>query len=122
MQRPFGKMVKRLSSKIMDNFNKEQYLIEAKKSAKRNMLFYVHLVGYFIVVALLSYNLYIVEGPYTNNIISLNLSVLVAWTVFIILHGLNIFKGRKIFKKSWEEKKIKKFLKEDEEVETKLWE
>lgn len=106
----------------MDNINKEQYLIEAKKSAKRNMLFYAHLVGYFIVVALLVYNLYIVEGPYTDNIISLNLSVLVAWTVFIIIHGLNIFRGKQIFKKSWEEKKIEAFLNEGDDVETKLWE
>lgn len=105
----------------MDN-KKEQYLIEAKKSAKRNMIFYVHLVGYFIVVALLLYNLYIVEGPYKNNIMSLNLSILFAWTVFIIIHGLTVFKGRKIFKKSWEEKKIEEFLNEDDEVETKLWE
>jgi hypothetical protein len=110
------------TGKTMNKTSKEQYLIEAKKSAKRHMIFYVHLVGYFIVVALLLYNLYIVEGPYKNNIISLNLSVLVAWTVFIILHGLAIFKGRKIFKASWEEKKIEEFLNEDDEVEMKLWE
>lgn len=106
----------------MDKSGKEKYLIEAKKSAKRNMLFYVHLVGYFIVVALLLYNLYIVEGPYENNIISLNLSILFAWTVFIIIHGVNVFRGKRIFKKSWEEKKIEEFLNEDDEVETKLWE
>lgn len=106
----------------MGNIDKKQYLIEAKKKAKRNMIFYVHLVGYFIVVALLLYNLYIVDGPYKNNIISLNLSVLVAWTVFIIMHGLNIFKGKQIFKKSWEDKRTAEFLNKEDEIERTMWE
>jgi uncharacterized membrane protein len=107
----------------MNNISKEQFLIEAKKRAKRNMIFYLHLVGYIVVVALLLYNLYIVAGPYKNNIISLNLSILVAWTIFIIIHGLNIFKGKQIYKKNWEDKKIEKFLKEEnEEVEMTFWE
>ena len=106
----------------MNDINKEQYLLETKKRAKRNMIFYLHLVGYFIVVALLLYNLYIVVGPYKNNIISLNLSILFAWTVFIVIHGVNVFKGKQIFKKSWEDKKTQEFLNEDDEVETKLWE
>ncbi len=101
--------------------DKKQYLIEAKKRARRIMIFYVHLLGYLIVVALLLYNLYIVDGVYKNNIISLNLSILVAWTVFIIIHGINIFKSKSIFNKSWEQRKIEEFAKE-EETEKKLWE
>lgn len=103
------------------NSDRKQQLIEAKNKAKRKWLFYLHLVGYFIVVALLLYNLYIVDGPYKNNIISLDLSVLVAWTVFISIHGLNVFKGKQIFKARWEEKKIERFLKEDD-VKTTFWE
>lgn len=103
--------------------NKEQFLIEAKKRAKKSMIFYVHLVGYIIFVSLILYNFYILEeGPYKNNIISLNLSILFAWTVFIIIHGINVFKGKQIFKKSWEDKKLEEFLSEDEEIETKMWE
>lgn len=101
--------------------DKKQYLIEAKKRARRTMIFYVHLIGYLVVVALLLYNLYIVEGVYKNNIISLNLSILVAWTVFIIMHGISIFKSKSIFNKSWEQRKIEKFARE-EETEKKLWE
>ncbi len=102
--------------------NQEEYrLVQAKKSVRRLKLFYIHLAGYIVVVALLSYNLYIVQGEYKNNIISLNLSVLVAWTVFICIHGWRVFKERKVFNKGWKDKKIQAFLNK-EDIETKMWE
>jgi len=104
------------------NIDKKQYLIESKKSARRIMIFYIHLVGYIVFVALLLYNLYIVEDYYKNSIISLNLSIIVAWSVFIIVHGLNVFKGKQIFKKDWEDRKTEAFLKNKDEIETTFWE
>ena len=106
------------------DIDQQQYLIDAKKKAKRKWLFYIHLAGYIIFVSFILYNLYIVEGPYKDNIISLNLSIIVAWTVFIVIQGLCIFGGKLIFKKSWEKKKIEDFLNKnnDEDDETKLWE
>jgi len=100
----------------------KQLFINAKKKVRRLRLFYIHLAGYIVFVALLLYNLYIVSGPYKNNIISLNLSIIGVWTVIIVIHGLNIFKGKQIFKKRWEDKKTEEFLKEKEEQETTLWE
>lgn len=100
--------------------NNQQYY-NAEKKVRKLKVFYLHLVGYFIGSALLLYNLYIVTGPYKNNIISLNLSILFVWTIFIIIHGLIVFKRRQIFKKSWEDKKTEQFLKEKEE-ETTFWE
>ena len=102
--------------------NEKEYLIKAKKRSRKIMLFYVHLIGYIVFVSLMVYNLYIVEEYYKNEIISLNLSVIVAWSVFIVIHGVVIFKGRQIFKKSWEDRKIDQFLKEKGEVDTGFWE
>ena len=99
----------------------KQQLRKAKDKVRKVKIFYIHLAGYIITVALLLYNLYIVVGPYKNNIISLNLSILVAWTVFIIIHGINVFKEKQIFRKSWEDKKTKDFLNNKEE-ETTFWE
>jgi len=83
----------------------------------------LHLALYIIVVSLISYNFYILEdGPYTSNITALNISVLVFWTAFISIHTWNVFKGKLLFKKSWEDKKIKNILTEDEKVETTFWE
>ena len=100
--------------------DKEHCILQAKKKVRLLKLFYSHLAAYIVFVALLCYNLYIVEGPYKNSIISLNLSIIVAWTVFIIIHGLNVFKEKQLFKKSWEERKLKEFSKED--TEKQLWE
>ncbi|MCT4628768.1 2TM domain-containing protein [Winogradskyella sp.] len=100
----------------------KQRLLRAKKHVRRSKLFYIHFAGYLIVVALLLYNLYIVEGAYKNTIISLNLSVLVLWTVAIVLHAWRVFKERKVFRKSWVEKKIASYLEKEEVEETKMWE
>ena len=105
-----------------EEIEKEQHLTEAKKRVKSVFLFYVHLTGYIVLVTLLLYNLYIVKGPYKNNIISLNLSVIVALSVFIIIHGLNVFKGKQIFKKSWEDRKTESFLQLKEEEKETFWE
>lgn len=105
----------------MNTNDKQQQLIKAKDKLRRIKIFYIHLAGYIVVVALLSYNLYIVAGPYKNNIISLNLSVIIAWTVFIIIQGLDAFKDKQLFGKRWKDKKIEQFLK-DKEEETTFWE
>lgn len=103
--------------------NYKQRLIAAKKHVRRIQIFYLHLVGYLIIVTLLSYNLYILEeGEYKKVITWLNLSTLVGWSIFIAIHAWSVFKGKLIFKKSWEEKKIKEYLKDQEEIEATFWE
>ncbi|WP_400079840.1 2TM domain-containing protein [Winogradskyella sp. R77965] len=105
------------------NIDEQRLLVKAKRKVRRVQIFYLHLAFYIIVVALLLFNLYIIEeGPYKNNIIALNLSILVAWTVFIIIHGLNVFKEKRIFKKSWEDKKVQEFLEKENDVKTTTWE
>ncbi|WP_296386428.1 2TM domain-containing protein [Winogradskyella sp.] len=105
------------------NKDEKQLFLNAEKKVKRIKMFYLHLVFYIIGVALISYNFYIIEeGEYTNNINALNTSTLVLWTVIIVIHAWTVFKGRIIFKKSWEDKKMEKFLDEDKESETKMWE
>ncbi|REG87280.1 2TM domain-containing protein [Winogradskyella sediminis] len=104
----------------MSDKEKEQ-LKKAINKVRKVKVFYLHLAGYIVGIGLLLYNLYIVAGPYKNNIISLNLSIIVAWSVFIVIHGLNVFKGKRLFNKRWEDKKIKKFLDKKDESTT-FWE
>ena len=104
--------------------DEEKRFVNAKNKVQRIKNFYLHLVLYIIVIALLLYNFYIIEGPYTSVITGLNISIMVFWTVFISIHAWSVFKGKLLFKKSWEDKKIEKFLKEKEKenVETTFWE
>ncbi|MCR8668512.1 2TM domain-containing protein [Aestuariibaculum sp. M13] len=95
-----------------DNRNQEAFL-KAEKKVYNLKVFYIHLVGYFILVALLVYNLYIMHGPYKDFFFWFDIIVLVAWTVFISIHGRHVFRGEIIFKKNWEERKIKEFLEKD---------
>tara|TARA_R110002050_G_scaffold53118_2_gene120785 strand:- start:10912 stop:11223 length:312 start_codon:yes stop_codon:yes gene_type:complete len=94
---------------------KNKSYLKAKEKVKNIQIFYIHLVGYIIVVMLLLYNLYIVAGVYKTFFIWFNISVMVAWTIFILVHGWCVFKGRRLFNKSWEERKMKAFIEKEEQ-------
>ncbi|MBV7267889.1 2TM domain-containing protein [Winogradskyella luteola] len=104
------------------NNNQKQLLIYAKSKVRKLQVFYLHLVLYTIILGLLLYNLYVIEeGEYKIAIIWLNLSTIATWSIFIAIHAWSVFKGRLLFKKSWEDRKIKEFIKV-EATEKKLWE
>lgn len=102
---------------------KDQY-IKAKERVRNIKIFYYHFVGYLILVALLLYNIYILDknNPHANFFTWFNSIIIVAWTIFIILHGRYALKGKTIFKKDWGDKKIKEFLENEAEEETTIWE
>lgn len=100
---------------------KDSY-IRAKEKLRNLKIFYVHLIGYFILIALLSYNLYILDETniYSDLFFKLIIIFMVSWTVFIAFHAWNVFKGRLFFKQSWEDKKLKEYM--DHDNNTNLWE
>jgi len=102
--------------------DKKELYIKAKNKVRNVKIFYYHLVGYFIVVALLSYNIYIIEetNEYADFFTWFNSVVMVAWTIFISIHGWNVFKGKLWFKESWEDKKIREFM--EAENDKTIWE
>lgn len=105
------------------NKDKEKQLSRAKDKLRRLKIFYIHLAFYCVVVALISLNFYVLEeGPYSANITALNITVLVLWTAFIGIHAWSTFKGRSLFNKRWEDKKIEKILKEEDKDKTTIWE
>ena len=100
--------------------NTEQKYIQARKKVKNLKIFYIHLIGYIILVVLLCYNLWIIEGPYKDFFTWFNTIMMISWTVFIGLHALHVFKGITFFSSSWEKKKLKEFM--NEENKTNKWE
>ncbi len=103
------------------NTQDDRRLQFAKAHVRRIRTFYWHLIFYCVAVALIALNFYVLEGPYTSIITGLNITVLVLWTAAISIHAWRIYKGRILFRKSWEDKKTKKFM-EEEKVETTIWE
>ena len=105
------------------SYSEEEKYLKVQRFLRRTRIFYLHLVGYFIVVALILLNLYILEdGPYKDTITALNLGILGAWTVFIIIHGVDVYRRRSLFKKTWEDRKTEAFLKKESTSQRKLWE
>lgn len=97
---------------MTSNINKQDSYKRAKDRVRKIMMFYIHLAGYVIVVALLLWNFYVIEegNIYKDNIMALNLITLVVWTIFILIHAIVVFRPKLIFKKSWEQKKMRKFI------------
>ncbi|TXG39157.1 2TM domain-containing protein [Seonamhaeicola maritimus] len=103
--------------------DKNKGYFKAKEKVRHIKMFYYHLVLFIVVLILLSINfLYLDENnPYSEFFILFNSIIIVVWTVVIILHGRWALKGKSIFKKGWEDQKMKEYL-EKEEEETTLWE
>jgi hypothetical protein len=102
---------------------KKQHYLRAKKKVRNIQLFYIHLAAYLLVVTFILINLYTIESEELKRTVTgVNVSSLILWAVFIALHGRRVFKGKILFKKSWEERKIHEILEENEEEETTLWE
>ncbi|WP_299522089.1 2TM domain-containing protein [Winogradskyella sp.] len=106
----------------MKTISKQEKYLKTQRILRRTRLFYIHLAGYILVVGLISLNFYILEeGPYKSTITALNLSILGTWTVFIIIHGIDVYRRRSLFKKTWEDKKIDEFIDKESKIEIKLW-
>jgi len=88
----------------------------AKEKVRHIKIFYIHLVGYIILVLLLSYNLFIIDenNKYADFFTWFNSIIMIAWTIFIILHGRFALKGKQFFKKSWEDRKLKEYMEKEE--------
>lgn len=103
--------------------NHKKRLVEAKKQVRKLQLFYIHLALYIIIVGLILFNFYIMEdGSHTKAIVWINTTTLIGWTIIIGIHWYRVFKGKLLFKKSWEDRKLKEYLKEDIEEEKTMWE
>jgi cation transport ATPase len=102
--------------------DEERYL-RAKEKVRHVKMFYIHLVVYIVITSFVLHNMFSIDADneYKETILWVNLSSLTFWTIFIFLHGWKIFKGRFLFKQSWEDKKIKEFMKEKENKTT-MWE
>ena len=108
---------------MTSQFSEKDRYLRAQRILKRRRIFMIHFAGYIVGIALIALNFYVLEeGPYKGTITALNLSIVGVWTVFIIIHGIDVYRKRSLNKLSWEEKKTEELLKKTEDHETQLWE
>ena len=99
--------------------NKLNKLIRAREKVKALKLFYFHLIIFLIGMPIILFLMFLVEdGEYKNFWLWLILTTGVCWCVALGIHAWSALGGRILFKKSWEDRKIREYLEEEEQ----LWE
>ncbi|WP_414470524.1 2TM domain-containing protein [Methanobacterium sp. ACI-7] len=89
----------------MDNLKYER----AKKRVEELKGFYGHLVSYIVVNAFLA-----IINFFTTPEFWWFLFIAFFWGIGLVSHALSVFMKRGIFSKEWEEKKIKKYMEEED--------
>ncbi|WP_343913920.1 2TM domain-containing protein [Aquimarina litoralis] len=109
-----------MNCNIMETSELNKRYEYAKKRVKEERIFYTHLGVYLVInviitAVILQFQEYIYDGYLVINLISSP----VLWGVFLLAHGLWVFRDRKLtknsftlslFSKKWEEKKIKELM------------
>ena len=95
----------------MDNRNKDQKYLRAKEHVEKLRKFYGNLTSYIFVISLLAFINY-----WTNDWDYMwFLWPAFGWGIGITFHAMSVFNLNPFFGRDWEERKIKEFMKEDEQ-------
>ena len=101
----------------MEDFNRESKYIRAKERVEELKKFYGNLTSYVIVITGLAILNYWVDGWRYMWF----LWAAFGWGIGLIFHAIRTFNLNPFFGKDWEDRKIKEFMKEDEQ-NPKRWE
>ncbi len=89
----------------------------AQKKVRALRSFYLHLIFYLMVLAIT-----VIFTPFSNRLVDENVyvwlvsTVFVTWVIALLIQGWCVLGGRILFKKSWEDRKIEEFMKEEEQT------
>ena len=81
-----------------------------KKRVNQLKGFYTSLIVYIVVIIFLAIVNYL-----TSPGIGWFLIVAFIWGIFVVAQGISVYRKRGLFSKEWEDKKIKEYMKQDEE-------
>jgi uncharacterized integral membrane protein len=95
----------------MEDKNKIDRYLEAKKQVSEIKGFYIHLLVYIIV------NLFIIFGIFSKvkfeEINFWMFSTAFFWGIGLFFHGFAVFGKNLVFNKEWEERKIREIMEKD---------
>ena len=102
------------------NYKKEDKYLRAKKRVKELKGFYIHLAIYLVINSFISVNK-IISNVYENgetfNEAFWDFGTFAGWIFWgigLAIHGFNVFGLPFLFGKDWEDRKIQKYMKEDD--------
>ncbi|MBT8274502.1 MAG: 2TM domain-containing protein [Bacteroidia bacterium] len=100
-----------------EKYTKKKKYVRAHKKVKALKNFYIHLCIFLIVnIINILLVLIILKDRNENFWIWMASTVLVTWSIVLIIEGWSIFGSHLLFKKSWEDRKIEEFMKEEEQI------
>jgi len=104
----------------MDNFDKENKYLRAKERVENIKKFYSNLLSYILVIGFLAGLNYYTDG-WRNPWF---LWAAFGWGIGIIFHALKVFQWNPFFNKDWEDRKIKEYMNDENDVKNKTqhWE
>ena len=119
-------------AKIMENTKYNKYE-KAVKHVKKIKGFHKHVLIYFIInIILIGIKripiLYVVNDNQNADQVFLDWmdinfwSTPILWGIGLIIHGLYVYRFKFSFFRTWEERKIKEFMKEESSKESSKWE
>lgn len=101
----------------MEQFNRESKYIRAKERVEELKKFYGNLTSYVVVITGLAIlNYWVNQWSYMWF-----LWAAFGWGIGLVFHAIRTFNLNPFFGRDWEERKIKEFMKEDEQ-NPKRWE
>ena len=101
----------------MEDFSRENKYIRAKERVEELKKFYGNLTAYVIVISGLAALNYWVDGWRYMWF----LWAAFGWGIGLFFHAIRTFNLNPFFGKDWEERKIKEFMKEEDDT-TRRWE
>ena len=96
-----------------NNYLEEERYIRAQKKVKQIKGFYWHLFWYLVVNIFLLGVIYKNLGSDDNFFEFGHFSTVFFWGIGLFFHWLGVFGKNIVFSKDWEERKIREFMKND---------
>ena len=102
----------------MNDFNEQKRYEYAKNRVEDLKKFYNNLISYIVIISFLAgINYYQNEWRYAWF-----LWVTFGWGIGIIFHAIKAYRINPVFNKEWEERKIRKYMEEEQDNNKQLWE
>ncbi len=97
----------------MNNYNNQNKYIRAKERVAELKKFYTSLIWYVIFIPFLAWINYATNGWRYAWF----LWAAFGWGIGLVFHALKAFRVHPMFNKEWEDRKIKEFMKREDEQE-----
>ncbi|AXT60312.1 histidine kinase [Aquimarina sp. AD10] len=104
----------------MRNFEEQKRYERAKDRVIEIKKFYNNLISYILIIGFLAGVNYYSSGENWDH--PWFLWAALGWGIGLTIHAIKAFRVNPMFNKDWEERKIRKYMEEEQDNQKQLWE